>query len=377
MTGQAGQLQPSGQNLLPSVRSGWGSLTAFPLAWLLLALVLLVGPFNRGGLWDPQELRIAELARRLSLQLFGSNAAHFGAEQFAQVTKSQIGQGELGVTSPALGFALFGGSDWAGRVTSLAWGAVTLSCLWMVMGRLAGRIAQVTSVLLLATLPLFAWQSRMMLGDAPTIGSLALSTSALLLAQLDRQAGVTHRSSWRRPLFFWAMAFLGLVAGVLCRGILIGVSVPTLSVGIVGMAQRRARHGSQPLAWVASVLLLGVGSVATVIGVREVLTGPAGFSFWLGATLTDASQPSSFVAALSSLLHQTFPLSAFLPVGIAVALTRSASADARGVRERKRGCGVGIHGRLLLGRVQRASDPRCCHAISSAGRPGRALGIGH
>ncbi len=331
MTGQAGQFQPSGQNLLPSVRSGLVSLTAFPLAWLLLALVLLAGPFNRGGLWDPQELRIAELARRLSLQLYGSNAAHFATERFAQVTKSQIGQGELGVTSPALGFALFGGSDWAGRVTSLTWGAVTILCLWIVMGRLAGRIAQVTSVLVLATLPLFAWQSRMMLGDAPTIGSLALSTSALLLAQLEPQAGLAHRT-WRRPLFFWSMALLGLVAGVLCRGILIGVAVPTLSVGLVGMVHRRVGIGVSPLARFMSVLLFGIGLAAAAIGVRELLTAPAGFSFWLGATLTDVPQPSPFVAALSSLLHQTFPLSAFLPVGIAIALARSAAADARGVR---------------------------------------------
>lgn len=336
MTGQAGQFQPGGQNLSPSGRGALGSLKIFRGGWVLLAVLLLAAPFNRGGLWDPQELRFAELGRRLSHQLFGSNAAIFADETLASVTKRQIGQGELAATSPALGFALFGVSDWAGRVASLGWGIITILCLWMVISRIAGRMARVVAALCLVSLPLFAWQTRTMLGDAATIGTLAMSTTGLLLVQLEmfEPRASRRRGSWLRYLCFGALASVGLGAGVLCRGILVGVCVPTLSVGLVGIAQQRGEPGAQLRARLPAGMFLGLGVAASAFGVRELLRAPAGFSFWLGATLSAVAQPSPVTTVLTSLLHQAFPLSALLPISVVVALSRPVPTDPARERER-------------------------------------------
>jgi len=333
MTGQAGHNQPAGQANRPTGRGSSGSLRILSCSWAVLAFCLLALPFNRGGLWDPQEFRLAELGRRLSHQLFGSDAAIFAHEAFAAVTKGQIGQGELSATSPAIGFALFGAADWAGRLGSLAWGAVSILCIWAIVGRIAGRIAQIVSVLCLVSLPLFAWQSRSILGDAATIGTLALSTTGLLFSLLH-QLEFAEQRSWLRASGYWITAIVGLAAGILCRGILIGVCVPALSVGLVGLPELYRTRGWRLSSLLPAVTLVGLGLVAGVVGVRELVVAKPGFSFWQGATLSTVSLASPFSAALTNLLHQAFPLSAFLPVAVVLVLNPSATADAREIRAR-------------------------------------------
>jgi 4-amino-4-deoxy-L-arabinose transferase-like glycosyltransferase len=332
MTGQAGQFQPDGQVLRRPGRRSSGLLRISWWLGLASAVVLLCISFNRGGLWDPYELRNAELARRLAHQIFGVNLSQLGTEQNAYVTWRQLAQGELSVTSPAFGFAVFGVSDWAGRLPSLVWGVLAILSTWVVMGRLVGRLAQVMSVLILATLPLFAWQSRTILGDAATMGTLALATSGLMLACIDERPG-SKPTRWFSQLLFWSMAVIGLGAGILCRGILVGVSVPTLSVGL-GCLFGRASIGTSLVRNLRAAMLIGVGLISAVIGVREVSIAPRGFSLLLGATLSATRQSSPFDMAMANLLHQTFPLSAFLPVACAIALKRPRSDAETSGRER-------------------------------------------
>lgn len=322
MLGQVGPLQPGG--LAPGRWSGMSMLKRrwLPSLGFLLGPVLLVAAFNRGGLWDPHELHVAELARGLATQLFGSTPASWEPGAAATVTAQKIGQGELGVTSPALGFAIFGVSDWAGRITSLFWGTLALASLWHVLGRFVGRTAQVIALLVLASTPLFAWQSRTLLGDAPSIGTTTLTIAALLVVVLDWSPRTPRK--WR--VLYLGMAIVGMAAGVLSRGVLVGIGVPNLAVGIAALlcgiadAPGRRRLG---------LLLIGVGAVAAVHGVRELLYAKSGYSLWLGVTLKDFARTSSFDLSFGHFLHQTFPLSAFLPWAIAAALDGSGARQSQ------------------------------------------------
>lgn len=327
MTGQVGQFQPGGQG--PRDIAAWKT-REFGIRqwiWILGALALLVAPFNRGGLLDPQELRVAELARRLAHQWFGTGLGTLGAGASQRVTSGQLGQGELNVTSPALGFALFGVEDWSGRITSVFWGGVALLALWILLGRIADRVAQRIGALLLVSLPLFGWQSRMMLGDAATVGTFALATSGLALALLDPiPVGIPSRLG--RQAFYWGMGLSGMLSGILCRGIIIGIAVPALSVGLVTLASSQWTKSGVSRRLISG-WLVALGLVAAGVGIRELLGSPDGFSFLLGATLSPVATIGPFDLAFTRLLHQLFPLSAFLPSACAIAIQPVCRADAR------------------------------------------------
>lgn len=311
MTGQAGQLQPDGQAQVLRCRS-IRAVTRIPSgAWLVAALVGLALPFNRGGIWDPYELRIAELGRRLAPQLFDVRPGPWAKGVADFVTAKEIGQGELTTTSSALGFALFGVSDWAGRITSLFWGVVAVLALWLVMGRLSGRIAQITSVLILVSTPLFAWQSRTMLGDSATIATQTLAMVGLLLA-FREGADVSRASRISAAL----VASIGMGLGYLCRGVLPGIAAPTLAVGLIDLVCNSAVKGARGRKWCGAGLLI-VGLAFTAVGVGEAVWAKDGYSLLLGATLRPSVESLPFDSSFGTLLHQTFPLSAFLPWSIA------------------------------------------------------------
>lgn len=320
MFGQVGPFQPGGL-----VSGGWRGLAPIrrwlPKLAFLLGPVLLAARFNWGGLWDPHELRVAELAHRLASQVFGADPASWEPSTAGIVTAQQLGQGELGVTSPALGFALFGVSDWAGRITSLFWGTLALASLWYVLGRFLDRSAQVISLLMLASTPVFAWQSRTLLGDAATIGTFTLTIAALLLI-----VEWSSETPWKRRAIHLCLAAVGLAAGVLCRGVLVAVAVPSLAVGMAsslsGIADTRQKRGR-------GYVLTGLGVLAAVHGVSQLLWARSGYSFWLGATLDDVARAQPFDQAFATFLHQTYPLSAFLPWAITATIAPSWLRDLR------------------------------------------------
>ncbi|HEY5961658.1 MAG TPA: glycosyltransferase family 39 protein [Polyangiaceae bacterium] len=332
MSGQAGKLQPGGQidadHSLVSKSAFWDPTWV----WLVLAWILLAVPFNRGGLWDPHELRIAEVARRLSIQLFHAQLP-VGIGAAARVTTAQLEQGEMAFTSPALAFAVFGVSDWAGRLASLFWGSVALLSLWYLMGRTLGRFAQVMSALVLTSMPLFAWQTRTMLGEAPTMGTTALALAGLLLVTFD---GVErHHEPNHRPIrlcVHWIMSLVGLAAGVLCRGVLFGVAVPCLAVGFIGVVtlgetpQHRVRRRF-------AFMTLASGLLAALLGLLTVWSAPNGYSRLLGASLSLRGVSTPFDVPFTDLVHELFPVSAFLPIAAAIVLSPSTSRK-RKIRER-------------------------------------------
>ncbi len=203
----------------------------------------------RSGIWDPYELDAGDLARRIALRVFGAHNLDLPGGVNVLPTLTDLRMGELPFTSMAIGFKLFGLHDWTGRLPLAVWGFAGVAVLYETMARLVDRRAGLYGVIALVTMPLYFMQARTMLGDIVTMSALTIAFCGLLRAMLDARA----RWVWL------AVGGVGLVAGYLSRGLLIGVAVPALAVGLSwavlcggGMAedneldrgQRRARSGA-------------------------------------------------------------------------------------------------------------------------------------
>ena len=105
----------------------------------LLALGGLIAGIRAGALWDPHEVTVAELARRIALNLLGgASLAIPGADNGVPI-RADLGRGELPFTSAALGFRVFGLSDWAGRLPLALWAVIGVASVHAAAARLWNR----------------------------------------------------------------------------------------------------------------------------------------------------------------------------------------------------------------------------------------------
>ena len=78
------------------------------LVWLafLVAGLSFFAPLASSGIWDPPEREVAELARRIALNLLGGHGLEVAGSVNEVPTRAELGRGELPFTSVALGFRL-------------------------------------------------------------------------------------------------------------------------------------------------------------------------------------------------------------------------------------------------------------------------------
>jgi hypothetical protein len=282
----------------------------------LVVLASLFVPLSASGIWDPYELNVAELARRLAIHLFGASRLALEGANNAVVSVGQLGKGELPFTSIALGFRCLGLHEAAGRLPLALWGLAGVLGTAFLLARLADARTAIFGAIALATTPLYFLHARTMLGDEVTMAAVALATAGLGVVVFDGSAGTRPRA---RRVAALLVGVAGLGAGLLSRGLLIGVAIPALGVGlgwlIVRMARGQApdRHSD-----VAGGLTLLVGAVALGLGIWLVLGGLAAgqYSPWLGLTLVSKGKFPTFDTLLGSLGHALFPWSAFIPLAM-------------------------------------------------------------
>jgi 4-amino-4-deoxy-L-arabinose transferase-like glycosyltransferase len=304
----------------------WGG--ALGLAWVA---VLLFAPVSKGGLWDPFELRSIELARRIALGLFGASGFELAGVENALPTRGEVDQGELPFTSMALGLRVFGLHPWAARLPLVLFGCAGLAATYLLARRLADRRVALLSVLVLGTMPLYFLHARTLLGDIVTMSGIAAATAGLTLALFDRAA-------LRLKMAWLGLALLGLSAGLMSRGLLLGVSVPLLGAALAWLLLRlfgvvppeRARD-------VLGALVLVLGTAALVLGLKllsHAVAEPGRYFVWLGFGVTRAASPPTFDAVIGALGHALFPWSALVPFALArVATLPSSVTFAARVRE--------------------------------------------
>lgn len=281
-----------------------------------IAAVVLFPMLAKSGIWDPYELDAADFARRIAVRAFGAKGLELPNAPSSMPTLSDLKMGELGFTSMALGFKVFGLRSFAGRIPLAIWAFSGAVALYQLLARLVDRKAGLYAVIALVTMPLYFMQARTMLGDIVTMSALTLAFTGLTGAMLDdRPAG----PRWAR--FAWmGVAAIGLVSGYFSRGLLIGVAVPALAAGLGWLALRGggdARRGA--LFDAVGAFSLGLGVVAVALGLRYLAkaTPEAPLARAIGfALVKKPPTEATFDLVFRQLGHALFPWSAFLPFAI-------------------------------------------------------------
>ena len=279
---------------------------------LAIATLFLVVPIAASGLWDPFEFNVAELSRRIAVNVYGAHHLSLDGADNSMPKLGDLGRGELPFDSIAMGFRLFGLHEWAGRLPLALWGVAGVFSLYWLLARLVDRRAGLYGAVVLSTMPLYFMQARTMLGDVVPMAAISMAFAGLGVAVFDGP-GV----SLARKLAA-GLALLGLVFGFMSRGALIGVAIPALGVGLAWVAmwaslQRKAERFGD----VAGALALAIGLAAAWAGARALFrTNPGDYSMWLGTGIAAQGKFPTFDLVIHYLGHSLLPWSAFIPFAV-------------------------------------------------------------
>jgi 4-amino-4-deoxy-L-arabinose transferase-like glycosyltransferase len=272
-------------------------------------------PLSQSGLWDPYELNVADLARRIALNLHGASQLALDGADNSLPHLNDLGRPQLPFSSIALGFKFLGLHEWAGRAPLALWGLLGVWATYAFVARLFDRKAGLYAAVALTSMPLYFVQARAMLGDICAMSALALSFGGLAVAVFDRNdrgpTDLRARGAWL------AMAAAGLAAGFFSRGGILGLALPLLGVGIAWALSRVASSGSMRdgLGDAVGAVALGTGLLCLGMGLRPYLTTPASrdLSLWVGAIIKPQGKYPTFDFYIATVGHALVPWSAFLP----------------------------------------------------------------
>ena len=155
------------------------------------------------------------------------------------------------------------------------------------------------------------------------MSALALAFAGLLLAW------AAPDWSLRGRIGAFAVGIGGLVAGFLCRGLLIGVGVPALAVGLAWALVGPRKERIPALLGGVS---LALGVVALAYGMWALYQGdPQVYSKIIASSITDPKQMPTHDVVIHYLGHGLFPWSALLPLAIGV-VTRPTTGSRAALR---------------------------------------------
>jgi 4-amino-4-deoxy-L-arabinose transferase-like glycosyltransferase len=261
-----------------------------------VAVVLLVR-LSAFGIWDPWELGSADAARRLAS---GEPAGSDLNASIWLVSK---------------GFQWFGIHEWAGRLPIALAGVLTTVFAYLLGARFGDARTGAYAALITGTSPLFVFNARAMLGEAPGFAvqaGLALcALQALAVGQRAPQRPAQERTqpAWTR--WAWVAASLAVTAlAVMTRGALLG-ALPPLAAAVLVALTFRARQ--RPLGLLVGASALVVALSALVL--RDVLHDSAEPSLWIGGRVSSGAPPT-FDAVLEHVFHAFAPWSALLPLAL-------------------------------------------------------------
>jgi hypothetical protein len=291
--------------------------------WLGLAIAFglptlfffLLPPLSRSGLWDPYELNLADLARRLALNLFHADGLALSGADNSLPHLNDLGRPELPLTSMAFGFKYLGLHEWAGRTPMAVWGVAGVLATYAWVSRLIDKRAGILAAIALTTMPLFFVQSRTMMGDVVAMSAFSMAFGGIAVAVFDRTEDGPVIDLGR--VLFTCVGIAGVVCGYYSRGALLGVASPLLGIGfawtISWAAGRKAsdRYGD------------AIGAIAVAIGVfalfraYKVLYAPEvntkDLSMAVGAMIRPQGKYPTYDFFVGHLGHALAPWSAFIP----------------------------------------------------------------
>lgn len=310
------------------------------LLLLLLAALLLLPMLGRYGLWDPHEVRVAEVAREMAHTHSWTVPARYAGKPI------------LLLEAIAFGYRFVGNSELGGRLpVALLSIATLLACFYAGSGLLRRRAALLGSLALL-TMPVFFLGARQLTSAvAPLLGT------TLAIGGLARAAWPAPEAGGERQVIgHLLVGLLGLALAQAAAGFGLGVAVPLLALtaalwaagdgpaaaaSVDGMAA--PAPASSPLGFARLVLsALALGALAlTGYGWWQAMpTGPhPGYSWILGGAPHMANHQVQATSVLKPLGFGAFPWVVLAPLGAAPLLVTSAP----GTADRRQ-----AFGRLLL-----------------------------
>jgi hypothetical protein len=325
----------------PSPAVAWRTrlAPAVPLAVATAVPALLffvLPPLNKSGLWDPYELNVADLARRVALNLYGASGLGLDGADNTLPHLNDLGRPQLPFSSIAIGFKLFGLHEWAGRLPLALWGLIGVLATYAFVARLFDKRTGVYASVVLSSMPLYFVQARSMIGDICTMAGFALAFGGLAVGVFDRQlpaparaaplaastdpegpfAGDFARPTTLRQRAPWLlMAAAGLVVGFESRGGLLGLAVPLLGVGLAWGTVRVSsrRTGADPVGDAVGAVALVAGSVIATVALRAAADAGKDMDLWVGATAHLPAKYPTFDYYVGALGHALAPWSAFVP----------------------------------------------------------------
>jgi Dolichyl-phosphate-mannose-protein mannosyltransferase len=275
-----------------------------------LLLFVALPPLSKNGLWDPYELDVADLARRIAVNVYGARDLALAGADNSLPHLNDLGRPELAFDSIALGFRTFGLHEWAGRLPLALWATIGVVATFAFVSRLVDARAGLFAALVLTTMPLFFVQAKTMLGDVVSMSAVAMSFGGLVVCVFDRRPS-RARAPWL------ALGLAGLAAGFFSRGGAIGLALPCLGVGVAWAVSWAASDRRR------SVDLLGdlLGALCLVAGARvlwQALHVPSGgdVSMWLGAIPHAPRKAPSFEHVVGQLGPALVPWSALVPFAL-------------------------------------------------------------
>jgi 4-amino-4-deoxy-L-arabinose transferase-like glycosyltransferase len=290
----------------------WG-----PLAVAIAAPVILfffAPPLSKSGLWDPYELNVADMARRIAYNLYHAQGLALEGADNSLPHLNDLGRPQLPFLSVAVGFRLFGLHEWAGRLPLAIWGLAGVLATYAFVARLFDRRTGAYAALVLSSMPLYFVQARSILGDICAMAGLAMAFGGLAVAAFDRDERGPTTIGQRWPWLL--MAALGLVVGFESRGGLLGVGVPTLGVGVGWAAARvsASRGRPDPLGDAVGAVSLLLGAVAAILAVKVIAAPDThDLSPWVGGMLRVQAKYPTFDFYVAEIGHALAPWSAFVP----------------------------------------------------------------
>jgi hypothetical protein len=289
-------------------------------------LFFLFPPLTTSGLWDPYELNVADLARRVALNLYGAGNLVLEGADNSLPHLNDLGRPQLPFSSIALGFKLFGLHEWAGRLPLALWGLLGVLATYAFVARLFDRRTGAYAAAILTTMPIYFVQARSILGDICTMSGLAMAFGGLAVATFDRQpaeggAGPVTPTSVRQRLPWLLLAAFGLFVGFESRGGLLGLGVPMLGVGLAWAASRvaavpSAARAKDPLGDAVGGASIVLGVVVAALAVRGVASDSKDLDLWVGTLGRPPTKYPTFDFYVAAIGHAMAPWSAFLPFAL-------------------------------------------------------------
>ncbi len=290
-------------------------------------LFLLFPPLSKSGLWDPYELNIADLSRRIALNLYHAQNLSLGGADNSLPHLNDLGRPQLPFSVIAFGFKLFGLQEWAGRLPLALCGVIGVVATYAFVARLFDRRAGVYSAVVLSTMPLYFVQARSMMGDVCTMAGLAMAFGGLAVAVFDREpvGGAAENAGEEvkptplsRRIPWLIMAAIGVFAGIESRGALLGLVVPLLGVGVAwGVTRVATAHAQRDrVGDVIGAIACVIGVVVAIMAARAASQPGRDVDLLLGAIVRSPSKYVTFDYFVAAIGHALAPWSAFLPFAI-------------------------------------------------------------